>query len=280
MPGPNRIDKPTNSTAMSARAYGMLRSQLMAPPEQWSDVEFNSVFGPNANGNKQDTMGLIASTFASNAVNTYSLVLEVPENLNLLEMEPLIDSETDEQAFTEQIIPASSYESKTWDEIEEEWVFNTIEIPEETITTLLWGDYVIGNDIVYLLGELFTRWPSGISTGTKPVDGKKIINATLRIPTTKPLSFIKAFIVTFELDEWVIMGLKTFDAPEQVGEDDDTKWVAKFYVPLSDDVIPYIDKVLEEQTPIYDDSEPPVIIGYKPITQFPFTTYSDESKWG
>ena len=209
----------------------------------------------------------------------FSVVLEVPEDLDISAREPVIDELTGKQAFTTEIFPAHSYDKQVWNEETEGWETVTKDIPEETTTTLLWGDYIMGDDLHYQIDKLFSVWPAGIAPGTKIVEGKKVINAVFRSPTTDPVGLVEALTVVFDL-AWVIMGLKSFDAPVPVYEGKEiVKYIAKLYVPLSGDVIPYINKIAEEQKPIYDDSEPPVITGYQPITQFPFPEYSGGSKW-
>ena len=70
----------------------------------------------------------------------FSIVLEVPEDLDITAKEPVIDPVTGEQAFTTQVIPAYSYEKQVWNEKTEEYDTVIVDVPEEIITTLQWGE--------------------------------------------------------------------------------------------------------------------------------------------
>jgi hypothetical protein len=156
-------------------------------------------------------------------------------------------------------------------------------------------DNVIDEDLKYQIDQLFEVHPPFISPGTKPIAGYKVINAVIRVKETclYPLSMVEVLVTLFDFG--VIKGFKTFDAVENVGTEEDPVWKAHFYMPLSDDVIKYMDKELEDQPKIYEGvdlidildefgnvigtREEPHFVGFEPITQRPFTKYDGESPW-
>lgn len=106
-----------------------------------------------------------------------------------------------------------------------------LEMPDETQVDAVDqnGDYVLGNDVVYQISLLNSKWPKFRAPRTQAVAGRKLVHAMIETTSSNPDLLIEALIANYNLD-WQLLGMQTFPVPTKIIEPNAAR-IFEFLIP-------------------------------------------------
>jgi len=231
-------DKPQNSEEMRANSWGKLRSYLAK--RGYSQEWIKDAIGDNRKGrNKLQIMEKIqeARGTVRRELVRYNCLIEVPDDLDVLEQHeveyeaevpvmrtveyevdvPVMETVTHEEEYLDE---NGDTQTHTWTTEEPTGETETVtksyqeDTGETEIATRARMEYLLGDDVVWELSNLYTAWPALVTPGTRLDNPTKLMHCKITTDAEDVETYIGSLIEGYALD-WTLLHIQSYHPVEE-----------------------------------------------------------------